>query len=343
MESQSGSQPKLWRRIIFGEIRGKSNWFLIAIEDKNVSIRECGSGKKILKSELLDSQTYLADVEGYCPIKLDGGVDVKIALEQYKQELFGAYFMPIQKLALPLLNSVGKFPSETEHIENTKKLIEKIGVTDEIEPTTKFGHCGDPKTLRSLLNCSEHFDLIRKWDRSLGECGSALSLDASNLKSCSKLVDKSVVVSQNGVKWKLMARKRAANGKFYEAWLDTRTGIYWAELLEGFFQYSKLEETEQWKTICESSAAKSSIGNLKLKLSLPSEKDYLEAEKDDFGVLPTIGYGFWLKGAGSEETEAPLGSRPDGISGTLKAKKEKYAKIRCIGTPLVSGEKSGSH
>lgn len=116
-----------------------------------------------------------------------------------------------------------------------------------------------------------------------------------------------------GVIWRLVAQ-RSANGKTYQVWYDSTSGLIWSDILDSAYThyeaidvdfFSRLVRKEIACISAEGQLAEAGIGSK--KWGLPTAQEYLEAESHGIRkVLPNMNHWFWSRSIHSDKKDYAL-------------------------------------
>ena len=335
-----------WTRIVSVDAPDHHRYFAFFREETKLVIRDCGSVRLEEKPAAYDN---IADLNSVC--SPSANQDVRIQLDLLKQELKRIFLMPgppfmTQALLPEFAKNTRSRHGRPDHehdlheavrLLRVKGYIEGIGTSEpdrERPPNVGDGNVhGATETLRDILSSPMMYGLIRQFDPSKGECGGIMSDMAKTRKSCAGVAESSYT-SSSGVLWSMVARKWASNGRFYEVWRDTQTGLLWGERLDSWIQHTNTVISDAsgkptQETACRSAEGRRATAELDSDFALPTVDDYAQAYKDGIGdALPAYGYYYWS----SVDPDNPdLAHVAASAAATYVDFRDTYGSVRCVG------------
>lgn len=225
-----------------------------------------------------------------------------------KEEIEGIGVKPVEKAAPLTMNEVMGVAGGTAQFGKQRKSLSSI---------------------RSLLADRDTYYVVRRFDQSRKSCGTGTA------PPCASMADSSFT-SETGVKWELAARKLAANGRLYEVWKDTSTGILWGDRLDGWYRHTDTVAVDSSGKVtteiaCVSPQGKMSGADLGQNFSLPSAKEFEVAFRNGLNRLqPYLNFNYWAEGVAGDGEIARV---VDFKSFQDLNFKNTFASVRCLVRP----------
>lgn len=193
-------------------------------------------------------------------------------------------------LSLAEKQLIASDPSAT-HIFKLNELIQKV-FKDKIDASNK----------QSIVESETEANKIfwRQFDSSIHQCGNNKSQTiAQRISSCSMSI--TINKDKRKIIWNLVARKRSdRNGKFYEVWKDSQTGLLWGDLYDKLKPYFHLVDVDPKTKVVKDKLCSTdeydipSAGLSPQNFSLPTIEEFEQALKNGISeVVPNMNNWFW--------------------------------------------------
>ncbi|RZA07046.1 MAG: hypothetical protein EOP11_08775 [Proteobacteria bacterium] len=347
-----------WSRAVNVEIAEGTKRAFVFHRDGNILLaRECPNVRMPKKPQLLDNQP----ADALC---LAREPDIRLPLDAFKDALKQIFIVRgPPNLAAPRLKSFTddvrhlKIPEKLQQEEDQKEVLRLLAIKEAIdgigsEPTEKerpafklqeklaaiaegrldkIAADGDnPTRSRDILGDMWAYSLIQQFDARQKECGPIAAAFGPYTSNCAT-IPKAKEAWYQGAAWELVARKWEANGRFYEVWRDTRSGLLWSERLDSWYTHEEALSVESpagagREKACASAEGKRASAGLPYNFRLPSSYEYMKAFGNAIDkARPRYGFRFW-----SSYAEGDIAGLPEDSPTEYVEFRNRQASVRCV-------------
>jgi hypothetical protein len=354
-----GAAQATWSRAVNVETSDSTKRAFVFHRDGNILLaRECPNVRIPKKPQLLDNQP----ADALC---LAQGPDIRLPLDAFKEALKRIFIVRgPPNLAAPRLKSFTdevrhlKVPEKLQQEEDQKEVLRLLSIKEAIEGigseptekerpafklqeklaaiaegrTDKLAPDDSPTRSRDILGDMWAYSLIQQFDARQKECGPISAAFGPYTSNCAS-IPKATEAWYQGAAWELVARKWDANGRFYEVWRDTRSGLLWSERLDSWYTHEEALSAESpagpsREKACASAEGKRASAGLPYSFRLPSSYEYLKAFENGIErARPRNGFRFW---SSALYPEGDIAGLPEDSTTEYVDFRKHQASVRCV-------------